>query len=62
MAEPKQKTAAKPKPEPVLAAAGESSDPVVHQLLAHLEIAVLNNDTEAQAAVKADLAGLGYAV
>jgi len=62
MPDAKPKPAAKPAEDRSLVPAGESTDPVVHQLLAHLEIAVLNNDTGAQESVKADLAGLGYAV
>lgn len=37
-----------------------SSDPAVHQLLAHRQSAELNNDEAAMAAVDAQLADLGY--
>lgn len=39
---------------------GESSDPAVHQLLAHRQSAELNNDDAAMAAIDEQLAGLGY--
>lgn len=60
-----QKAAARPQPKeepaPVLARAGESSDPRVHQLLARREIAALNNDGDAVAALTRELAELGVA-
>ena len=48
-----------PAPAPELGAAGESSDPVVHQLLAERATAESNGDEAAAAALAAQLAGLG---
>jgi hypothetical protein len=59
MAEKKPGGPAKPEPAPVLGAAGESSDPVVHQLLAEREIAISNGDEDAVKAVNGRLAELG---
>lgn len=44
----------------VLARASESGDPSVHQLLAELQTARLNGDTDAVSSLTAQLAGLGY--
>jgi len=46
-------------PPPVLGSAAASTNPVVHQLLAHREIAVLNGDQAAVEAVNGKLAELG---
>jgi len=46
---------AAPRPSP-----GTSTDPAVHQLLAHRQSAELNGDDAAMAAVDAQLADLGY--
>jgi len=46
-------------PAPVLGAAGESGDPLVHQALAEREIAVSNGDAAAVKALTARLAELG---
>jgi hypothetical protein len=46
-------------PEPVLGSAAESSNPVVHQLLAQRDIAVLNGDGDAVKAADKALADLG---
>ena len=46
-------------PPPVLGAAGESSDPAVHQLLAERETAISNGDTAAVESLTARLAELG---
>jgi hypothetical protein len=57
-----KKPAEQPKAEPappVLGVAAESSDPLVHQLLAHREIAILNGDEETVKATTAHLAELG---
>jgi hypothetical protein len=60
---PEKKTADQPKPEPapppVLGVAAESTNPDVHQLLAHREIAILNGDEETVKATTAHLAELG---
>jgi hypothetical protein len=48
-----------PPAAPVLGKAGESSDPVVQDLLARREIAVLNGDKKAADGFTAELADLG---
>jgi multidrug resistance efflux pump len=66
MAEQKQQQAEHPRqPEhpkaakPVLGSAAESSNPVVHQLLAQRDIAERNGDEDAVKAATAALADLG---
>ena len=62
MAEQKseQKPQAKKEPEPPqLGAAGESANPLVHQVLAEREIAISNGDEDAVKALTARLAELG---
>jgi hypothetical protein len=60
MAEEKAARPAKqPDPPPVLGVAAESTDPVVHQLLAAREIADRNGDEAAVKAVDAKLAEFG---
>jgi hypothetical protein len=44
---------------PALGAAGESSDPLVHQVLAERETAISNGDEAAVQALTERLAGLG---
>jgi hypothetical protein len=59
-----QKSDPKPQPKKDPAPPGDaaaSGDPVVQQLLAHREIAVLNGDEDAVKAVNARLAELGVA-
>jgi cysteinyl-tRNA synthetase len=60
MAEDKA-AAAKKKDEPVLARAGESSDPEVQHLLARREIAIRNEDQDAADALTAELKEHGVA-
>jgi hypothetical protein len=50
-----------PAAAPVLGKAGESSDPVVQHLLARREIAILNGDKAAVAALTRELEELGVA-
>jgi DNA-binding ferritin-like protein len=45
---------------PALARASESSDPAVHQLLAHIDIAVRNGDDKTAQALRDELAALGF--
>lgn len=52
--------AKKPEPKPKLAAASESSDPAVHQLLAQRQTAHMNEDTDELRRVNRELADLGY--
>ncbi len=52
------KASASPKPVE-LAPAGSSSDPAVHNLLAHRDIAERNGDQDAIAAINEQLAALG---
>ena len=60
MAEQKPAAQAKKEPEPPqLGAAGESTDPLVHQALAEREIAISNGDEAAVAALTGRLAELG---
>jgi hypothetical protein len=64
MAETKQSTqaavkAAAPSPPP-LGRAGESGDPVVHQLLAERQTALINGDAAGIADADRRLAELGY--
>jgi hypothetical protein len=56
-----KKTETAPEPVVVLGDAGASSNPLVHQLLAHLEIAERNDDKDAAKAAVAALAELGVA-
>lgn len=62
MPEAKKATAAKAEPEKPeeLARASESTDPAVHQLLAEIQTAVSNEDSEAEADARKRLADLGY--
>ena len=65
MAETKSDTTTKaePKAAPVgskLAPAAESSDPAVHQLLAEIQTAKLNDDKDAEKNAREDLRALGY--
>jgi len=50
----------KPEPKPALAAAGESTDPAVHSLIAKRYHAELSGDVNAANAASAALAELGY--
>jgi hypothetical protein len=55
--------AKKPEPKtvpPALADGAASTDPAVHQLLAHRQIAAMNGDKDAADAATARLAELGY--
>ena len=54
------KKAAAPAPKKVLARASESGDPSVHQLMAELQTAQLNDDADAASSLAAQLAELGY--
>jgi hypothetical protein len=56
--EPKAAPPPRPAPAP-LGAAGESGDPLVHQVLAELATAVSNGDADAEAALTGRLAELG---
>lgn len=49
-----------PAPRRVLARASESGDPAVHQLMAELQTAQMNDDGERAAALAAQLAELGF--
>lgn len=57
-AKPEQKAA--PNPTPGLTPAGETSNPAVHQLLAELETARTNGQTEDAQDIVSYLAELGY--
>jgi len=43
-----------------LAPAAESSDPAVHQLLAEIQTAQMNDDKDAESAARKELRQLGY--
>lgn len=62
--EPKADTKPAARPEPTssggLAPAGEASDPRVHQLLAELEAAKLNENDDARRDIRDALRELGY--
>lgn len=67
MGESKSASAATAAPKPerpaepvVLADAGASGDPAVHQLLAERQTAVLNGDDDRAHALDAELAALGF--
>lgn len=65
MAEAKSTTDTKPaEPKPSvggnLAPAAESSDPAVHQLLAEIQTAQMNDDKDAEKNAREDLRALGY--
>lgn len=61
MPDEKKTTAAASKPAvKQLSPAAESSDPAVHQLLAELQTALLNQDEDAAKGVRDDLAKLGF--
>jgi hypothetical protein len=59
-------TKAEPKPDRTarvgdkLAPAAESTDPAVHQLLAEIQTAQMNDNKDAEAAAREDLRALGY--
>ena len=58
-ARPAKQAEPEPPPPTLGSAAGESTNPLVHQLLAAREIHDRNGDTDAVAAVDAQLAELG---
>lgn len=62
MAQPAKKAAARTPPTepPALARASESGDPTVHQLLAELQTARMNDDSERASVLVGQLAELGY--
>ncbi len=60
MAESKPEPRKAPEPKPVLARAGESSDPAVHQLMGELQTAQMNDDGAKVAELSEQLAALGY--
>lgn len=61
MAQPRKKTApAAPGEARALARAAHSGDPAVHQLMAELQTARLNGDTERESVLLVALAELGY--
>jgi hypothetical protein len=49
-----------PTPAPKLARASESGDPAVHQVMAELQTARMNDDADRAAALVVQLADLGY--
>jgi len=54
------KPAAGAAPRGNLAPAAESSDPAVHQLLAEIQTAQMNDDKDAEKDAREDLRALGY--
>lgn len=55
-----KKAPAKAEPKRQLQPAAESSDPAVHQILAEIQTASLNEDADAEAEARKRLADLGY--
>lgn len=59
-AQRKEEPATKPAPKRELVPAGSSTDPAVHQLMAHIQTAQMNDDQEAVDSLNEQLAELGY--
>jgi len=57
---PADKPAAGAAPRANLAPAAESGDPAVHQLLAEIQTAQMNDDKDAEKNAREDLRALGY--
>lgn len=60
MAETKRVAPAEAVPAPALARASESTDPAVHQVMAEIQSAQMNGDTDRVAALNKQLADLGF--